>query len=413
MNDAPRPSGNFDQPATPATDAATMAARTRAAAPGDALRRGLTVLAAVLAFGVVGLGAFVRLSDAGLGCPDWPGCYGHYLGVPDSAPEHAAAALAFPGQSVDSGRAWKEMVHRYAAGSLGLLVATLFVLAWRRRGGRWPVFEGGLLALVCAQALLGMWTVTLLLKPVIVTAHLLGGMLTWALLAGRALELVHGSPPPTAHAVSVAPAPTAAPGAPASRTAAAQRARRRLGGLALGLLLLQIALGGWVASNYAALACPDLPTCQGRWWPAGDWGRGFQLLRELGSSADAPPLPVDALIAIHWAHRLGALAVLAVGGLLAWRLASTPGLQRHGQLLAVLLLGQLGLGLANVALQLPLPIAVGHNLGAALLLATLVNTMRRLRPALPARDATLPPASAPSSPPAHGGPTARPQPRLQ
>lgn len=322
----------------------------------------LLIAATLLAFCVVGLGAYVRLSDAGLGCPDWPGCYGHLVGVPDSHAEHAVAASAFPGKTVETHKAWKEMIHRYAAGTLGLLILGIAVSAWRRRTekDKRPWLETGLLGLVVFQALLGMWTVTLLLKPVIVTAHLLGGMATWSLLAlclvrekvgvgGTATSVRHGG------------------------------ATRMLGLAALVALIGQIALGGWVSSNYAALACADFPACQGDWWPDADYASAFHLHRELGQTAAGDLLPFAALTAIHWTHRLGALLVFVVVGGYAALLLRPAGTRRLGHLLAGLLLLQAGLGISNVLFSLPLPVAVAHNLGAALLLATLVvaNFSRR------------------------------------
>jgi cytochrome c oxidase assembly protein subunit 15 len=314
--------------------------------------RPLLVAATLLAFCVVGLGAYVRLSDAGLGCPDWPGCYGHLVGVPDTHAEHAAAATAFPGKPVETGKAWKEMIHRYAAGTLGLLILGIALSAWadwRRERERRPWLETGLLGLVTFQALLGMWTVTLLLKPVIVTAHLLGGMATLSLLV---LCLVRDAK------------------VGSRRTAMPDAVTRLLGLLALATVLGQIALGGWVSSNYAALACADFPTCQSSWWPAADYANAFHLTRELGQTAEGGLLPFAALTAIHWTHRLGALLVFCVVGAYAMRLLKRR--NRVGLLLVVLLAVQVGLGIANVLLSLPLAVAVAHNLGAALLLATLV-----------------------------------------
>ncbi|MGE5491922.1 MAG: COX15/CtaA family protein [Actinomycetota bacterium] len=302
--------------------------------------RRLLAFAAALAFGVVALGAWVRLSDAGLGCPDWPGCYGQWLGVPD----HAA----------DAGKAWKEMVHRYFAGTLGLCIFGLCLFAWRRRSRVSPVLPTALAAIVVCQALLGMWTVTLLLKPVIVSAHLLGGMTTLALLIWLNLKEREASAPP------------------------ATAGLRGLGLLALAAVLLQIALGGWVSSNYAALACPDFPACRGEWLPPMDFGHAFTFHRELGQTASGALLPAEALTAIHWSHRLGAaLVALAVGGL-GLALARRPGWRGWGAQLLGLLALQVGLGIANVLLSLPLPLAVAHNAVAALLLSMTVATNFRL-----------------------------------
>lgn len=314
-----------------------------------ALRRPLLILATLLAFCVVGLGAYVRLSDAGLGCPDWPGCYGHLVGVPDQPHEQAQAAQAFPGKPVHAGKAWKEMGHRYLAGTLGLMIFAITVLAWRQRIARVPTTV--LAGMVIFQALLGMWTVTLLLKPMIVTAHLLGGMTTLALLVWLAQR-------------------------PAGKV---RQGPRSLSLIALVVVAIQIALGGWVSSNYAALACQDFPTCQGAWLPQMDFTRAFTLHRELGQTADGALLPFAALTAIHWSHRVWAVVVALVVGGLAASLIATPDWRRHGVALSGLLLLQLGLGIANVLLSLPLPLAVAHNLGAALLLAALVVVNYRLR----------------------------------
>ncbi|MGE5386703.1 MAG: COX15/CtaA family protein [Betaproteobacteria bacterium] len=320
------------------------------------LYRLLLPLALLLAFAVVGLGAYVRLSDAGLGCPDWPGCYGHLVGVPDQAHEQAAAAEAFPGKPVEAHKAWKEMVHRYFAGTLGLFILAIAILGWRHRKalGQSPALATALLLLVAFQAALGMWTVTLLLKPVIVSAHLLGGMTTLALLLWLNLPR------------RIAPSAVAGPGL------------RLWGMLALAAVVVQIALGGWVSSNYAAVVCPDFPTCQGTWLPEMDFANAFHLRRELGQTADGNLLSLAALTAIHWTHRLGALVVTAIAGGLGLFLARRPAWKRWGLLLLVLLAVQISLGIANVVLALPLGVAVAHNLGAAALLTALVALNSRL-----------------------------------
>jgi heme a synthase len=311
----------------------------------DSLPGTLLLAAACLAFVVVVLGAYVRLSDAGLGCPDWPGCYGHVS--PWHAQDRIDAVLAAdPDGPVSHAKAWKEMAHRYLAGSLGLFILAIAALAWRRLPPSRRVLPSALLILVIFQALLGMWTVTEQLRPVVVAGHLLGGMSTLALLAW--LTLRDRSPPP----FRTHPASAAMPI-----------------GLARGVLILvavQIALGGWVSANYAALACPDLPTCQGAWWPATDFAEAFGLRHVLGS------LSVEALTTIHLAHRLGAVLVLSGGSLLAYRLLRTPGGLIAGALLLVAVLVQCLLGIGNVAMSLPLPVAVAHNAGAAALLLVLV-----------------------------------------
>lgn len=323
----------------------------------------LALAATALALVVVVLGAWVRLSGAGLGCPDWPGCYGR-IAAPVGASEIERANAAFPERPVEPAKAWKEMVHRYAAGALGLLVAAIAVAARvRRRRGTPVALPGALLALVVFQALLGMWTVTLLLKPLVVLAHLLGGL---ALLAGLAwLALAH------------APRLPALPHPPALR---------RLAGLALAVLVLQIALGGWTSAHYAALACPDFPTCQGQWWPRTDFDRAFVPWHGLGIDYEGGILESPARTAIHLAHRLGALAATLALGALALA-CLWPGRARAlracgGGILALLAL-QLGLGIANVVLLLPLPVATAHNGGAALLLLALVAFVHLLTRSIP------------------------------
>ena len=326
------------------------------------LYRRLLAAAIALAFAVIALGAYVRLSDAGLGCPDWPGCYGHLLGVPDEVHEQAAANRAFPERPVETGKAWKEMVHRYFAGTLGLLILGLSLLAWRaeQRRCQSPALPTVLLGVVVLQGALGMWTVTLLLKPVIVTLHLLGGMTTLALLVALALRAAR----PVAGRPTFPTGPTI----------------RWLAGLALFAVFVQIGLGGWVSSNYAALACTDFPTCQGKWWPPTDFAHGFAMFRELGQTTHGELLPFAALTAIHWMHRLGALAATLLVGALAlalWRTGAPPW-RRWSLTLAATLVLQVGLGIANVWLSLPLPLAVAHNLGAALLLTVTLTINLRL-----------------------------------
>jgi cytochrome c oxidase assembly protein subunit 15 len=307
----------------------------------------LVLAAVLLTFCVVVLGAYVRLSDAGLGCPDWPGCYGH-LTVPqtDIALEHARQA--YPDKPLETHKAWKEMVHRYFAGTLGLLILAIFIMAWRNRKSlNFPIaLPAGILMLVVFQALLGMWTVTLLLKPVIVSAHLLGGMTTLALLAWVAHRR-------WGEAVSMENLHLWA----------------RLG---LVVLALQIFLGGWTSSNYAALACTDFPVCQGGWLPEMDFSNAFHMIRELGQTADGSQLSLAALTAIHWSHRLGALVTLLYLGWLSARVMRNQGTQWLGSLMAGLLVVQVGLGISNVLFSLPLPVAVAHNAVAALLLISLV-----------------------------------------
>lgn len=329
----------------------------------DTSFRRLALAAALLALCVVVLGAYVRLSHAGLGCPDWPGCYGH-LGVPDEAHLIARANAAYPERPVEADKAWKEMIHRYFAGILGLMVFALAWLAWRRRRepGQPLVLPLFLAGLIVFQALLGMWTVTLLLKPLIVMAHLLGGLTTLALLWWLVLRQSRFG-----------------------RAVSREQGRRlRLWAL-LGLALVvgQAALGGWTSANYAALACPDFPTCQGQWWPAMDAREAFIPWRRLGMSYEGGVLDNEARVAVHMAHRLGAVAVLAYLGWLLWRILAArrpPALRGTALTLGLLLLVQVGLGIANVALHLPLPVAAAHNAGAALLILALVTLNHLLYP---------------------------------
>jgi heme a synthase len=293
--------------------------------------KALALAAVVLAFIVVVLGAYVRLSAAGLGCPDWPFCYGRPVPA-EIADQHALA------------KAWKEMGHRYLAGTLGAIIVLLLIVAWRRR--RNAALASAIVLVVLLQATLGMWTVTMLLKPAIVTAHLLGGMTTLALLVWLALAQWPHTP------------------------AAEMRALRAPALLALLILVAQVGLGGWVSANYAALACPDLPLCRGQALPPLDFANAFHVVRVLGRTSQGELLSLDALTAIHWTHRMFAVVVLLVvfaTALRAWRYSPPLALA-----LALIVALQFSLGVANVALSLPLALAAAHNAGAALLLVTLV-----------------------------------------
>ena len=309
----------------------------------------------MLAFAVVVLGAYVRLSHAGLGCPDWPGCYGEII-VPDQVVPDVETQQQRP---LEHGKAWKEMVHRYAAGTLGLLIAGLAVISWinRKQPGQPTVLPAVLAALVIFQAALGMWTVTLLLKPVIVVAHLLGGMTILALLFWLLLER-GGKTRPRCPALY-----------PWALTA-------------LAMLVIQIALGGWTSANYAALACPDFPVCQGQWWPPMDFAGGFTFWHRPGMDYEGGILAGDARAAIHMAHRLGALFAFLIIGVTALRalLDSNTPARGPGYVLLGALLAQLLLGIFNVLLRLPLPVAVAHNAVAALLLLTVVALLHRSMP---------------------------------
>jgi len=319
-------------------------------------RKNLLIFGILLAFCVISLGAYVRLSDAGLGCPDWPGCYGKLLGVPDSHHEVNAAQAAFPHAPVEAAKAWKEMIHRYLAGILGLVIAALAILAiWPRRQAviAPQIF---LVGLVLVQAALGMLTVTWLLKPVIVTLHLLGGMLILATLVG--IRAYHAP----AHIDTTAPA------------------LKKAAWAITAIILTQIALGGWTSANYAAMACSDYPLCQGQLMPADmDWSHAFVFNRELGQTSDGQMLSLQTLTAIHWTHRSFALIVLAACVAFAMRLKQQAETRHFGQLLLAAVVVQALLGISNVWLQWPLGLAVLHNTGAAILLAVTVYTAVQLQ----------------------------------
>jgi heme a synthase len=301
---------------------------------------------------VVVAGAWVRLTDAGLGCPDWPGCYGRLIVAESLISDERAEAF---GRPLDTGAAWREMIHRYLASSLGLLVIALCAIAWRnRRDPAQPVAAPfALLALVIFQGLLGMWTVTLLLKPIIVVAHLFGGFATLALLFW----------------LSDWRAP-AVPVAPRVRTLALT---------ATALLIAQIGLGGWTSANYAALACPDFPTCQTQWWPEiADFGEGFVLWRGLGVDYEFGVLDHPARVAIHFAHRLGALVAAAALIAFALALIRIGALRANGIAILTVLGAQLVLGVSIILFGVPLAVAVAHNGVAALLLLTVLNAHQRI-----------------------------------
>jgi cytochrome c oxidase assembly protein subunit 15 len=312
---------------------------------------------AALALMVIVLGAWVRLSDAGLGCPDWPGCYGK-LTWPSVAAEIDQANQAFPERPVEPHKAWKEMVHRYLAGGLVLLVLVLNRIAWRREDGAASMRAKAsfLLVLILFQAALGMWTVTLKLMPLIVMLHLLGGMSTFALLVW--LWRDSGS------AFGYSPGRQL-------------RSLRRWILAGLAILAVQIALGGWTSANYAALVCPDLPTCMGEWHPETNFAAGFKLWREVGVDYEGGILDLSSRTAIHLAHRAGALVTLVTLLAIALRLLRTPALQRLGAMLGLLVTLQFVLGLLNIVLRLPLANAVAHNAVAALLLGVMTLLVYR------------------------------------
>ncbi len=318
----------------------------------------LTALTMFLTFDLVVFGSFTRLTDSGLGCPDWPGCYGEVspFGARDAID---AAQSAAPGGPVTWSKAWIEMIHRYLAMTVGALILVMAVVSWTQRqrlpfSPWWPTLT---LVWVVVQGLFGKYTVTLKLYPLIVTAHLLGGLLLLALLAAQ-------------HATF------------RGRPLALAAGLRRGAWVVLALLGVQIALGGWVSSNYAVLACTGFPQCNGSWWPAMDFSHGFTLLRGLGEGRDGSGLTFEALVAVHMAHRLFALAAMAALLWLAWRLWREPegALRRHGAGLAALTLLQFASGLSNVVLGWPLAAALGHSAGAAGMVLLLTLLLARSAP---------------------------------
>jgi cytochrome c oxidase assembly protein subunit 15 len=392
--------------------------------------RTLAWVACAFAFCVIVFGAFVRLSNAGLSCPDWPTCYGR-ITWPVKPAAVAKADRAFPNRPVETHKAWREQSHRFLAGTLGVLVlveALAATFATRRRFGLviaavvligigiplymardyvasslvaalgealllgaaifwrqagWRRIAVLALAVVCFQALLGMWTVTWLLKPIVVSGHLLGGMATFGLLAWVAWRLSLGERNP--------------------------HATRLFAAAVVGVVLLgcQIFLGGWTSSNYAALACgiggSAFPTCLGQWWPAMDFHQGFILWRGIGVDYQGGILDAASRTAIQMVHRFGAVVVFVYLAWLAHK-AARAGLRRHAGVLALLLVAQVLLGISNVVLGLPLAVAVAHTGGAALLLFVLVGLLMRS-----SVTAASPESSAAGMPSGHGGPE-RPSP---
>jgi heme a synthase len=319
--------------------------------------RRLCTAGAILAATVVVLGAWVRLTAAGLGCPDWPGCYGH----------------VYP--QIDHGfsRALHEMVHRYFATTLGIIITILLALAVvnRRDPAQPRAVPAAPFIVVCLQGALGALTVTLLLTPLIVTAHLLGGLTTLGLLCWLAL-----------------PPGREEPSAP-------ERSLRKFAVAGLAVLALQIALGGWTSANYAAIACPDFPTCRNSWWPSMDFAAAFRLSQATGIDYEGGVLSAPARVAIHFTHRLGAgvtgLCLLALATL-AWLRARSRRLRFAAALLGLAVCMQIAIGIATVRWGIPLALATLHNAGAALLVLASVNLLRALWPGppravVPLRDA--------------------------
>ena len=332
----------------------------------------------ILTFVVIALGAWTRLVDAGLGCPDWPGCYG-FISVPDTTHEIAIAESRFPDAPVEVEKGWPEMIHRYFAGVLGLCIFALAGLSWRLHRHKHahsyevPVYLASFLAFwVVCQALFGLWTVTLKLWPQVVSVHLLGGMVT---LCGVFLLLLkYYFPEKCFRDKTQFGNKTNLDLDLASQLKHSGRFRV-LCYCGFGLLVLQIALGGWLSSNYAALICPDFPYCQGRWWPEMDFSAGFNLLQPLGINYLGGQLSGEARTAIHYSHRILALVIFLyfIGLLISLFIhTSSPMIKRTIYTVAGLLGLQIVLGITNVVAQVPLSIAVMHNLVAALLLLSMI-----------------------------------------
>ena len=344
--------------------------------PIDRWLRGLALCGVLLCFGVVVLGAYVRLTDAGLGCPDWPGCYGHVS--PAGAEDSPASLAQFPNRPLESGKAWHEMIHRYAAGTLGCVIIVIAALSITARQPKVVGAGFGLLlfATVIVQALLGMLTVTWLLKPLIVTLHLIFGMTTLALLWWLWLRMQQRP----RGAVQLRIVPERGPGA-WSGAAPTVRVAYWLAVLGVVVLAAQFFLGGWTSANYAAVACPDFPTCQGAWWPHADFSHAFVLWRGLWINYQGGILANSARVAIHFAHRLGALTVtltfLAAAILVISRPSLAAARPRAWLLLAALGL-QLAIGIAMVLESFPLWLTTAHTAGAALLLMAILALTAKL-----------------------------------
>ena len=317
----------------------------------------LTLFATLLALIVVSFGAYTRLTDSGLGCPDWPGCYGT-LSVPESIDQIEMAQAVYPDSPVEPEKAWIEMIHRYIAGILGVMILVIAFMSIRLRDQinyslKWPFF---LLGLVIFQAALGMWTVTLLLKPAVVSSHLLGGMTVLGILTFL-MHRNYGT-----HRENFV----------------SNRFERKIIRFSLVLLFIQIALGGWTSTNYAALACSDYPTCHGSLIPEMDFSNAFTIFRELGVTSLGEPLSLEALHAIQWVHRIGAIVLLGYLLFVAYILKVNQGFNMWKNILILVISLQFIIGIANLLLHLPIVLATLHNLGAALLVVILVGINSRI-----------------------------------
>lgn len=315
----------------------------------------LLLLTTITAFCLVVLGAYVRLSDAGLGCPDWPGCFGT-LSVPESQSAIENAELNFPTQRVETDKAWKEMIHRYVAGFLGIMIFLIGIISYKNKRVLKvnPIVPYSIVILVIFQALLGMWTVTLLLKPIVVSAHLIGGMTTLGLLTfvtHRYWGKIQANTLKSAHEIFLVR-------------------------FSLFILFVQIFLGGWTSTNYAGLACTDFPTCHGILVPSLNFKDAFDIFRDLGKLSDGSPLPLAVFETIQWVHRLGALVTWLFFIYLASVILKYKTMRNLGYVLVFVITAQFIVGVANLLLHLPTVLAVMHTFGAASLvvLAAILNS---------------------------------------
>ena len=323
-------------------------------------KKGVAGFTILLALCVIVFGAYVRLTDAGLGCPDWPGCYG-FVTVPQTAEDYLSVEENFPGEIVDEGKAWREMIHRYIASLLGFLILLMFLkdfFSFRKDEGSLKDLKlsGALLALVIFQVMLGMWTVTLKVHPLVVTAHLIGGLTTLSLLFFyyRSIETDSEKFISAPNVLFVG----------------------------LSILILQIILGGWTSTNYAALGCPDLPLCYGEVWPSNmDFEEGFLKWQEVGVNYEGGQLSPSGRTAIHFVHRLGAIVALIALGLLGLRyLKHTSDRVRGASILMLIALSaQLAIGILMVWFGIPLFLATAHNAFAALLLLSFINLLYTIK----------------------------------
>ncbi len=334
----------------------------------------LSFFASILAFLVILLGSYVRLSNAGLGCPDWPGCYGQLM-VPQQGAVTEGNPLGTRAPIIDTHKAWKEMIHRYLAGTLALSIFFLALLSlFRRRIGQPKFLPLILVGVVVFQALLGMWTVTLKLHPLVVMGHLAGGYATFVLLSWQTLRIAQ---------FEKQRSPSEAPSFIQNQITSHWKKLRIAALFGTLLLLIQITLGAWTSANYASLACPDFPTCQGKWWPEFHFSQAFTFWHEFGPNYEWGVLNNPARVTIQMMHRLGAVLVFIYWFILSLKILFKPvyaDLKKNGWAILFLLLLQISLGISNILFFLPLGVAVAHTGVAALLLFSMIALLSTLNP---------------------------------